>query len=387
MIYLYCRECRSTSPIKSKTCQKCGHSFPREGRKYRVSVAVKGTRINRIVDNLTLAREAEKAIGSDLLRDEYDITAHQVKKVVTLADVWVQYLPWAKEHKTTWKDDEYHYHKHLEPRFGLKPLEEITPFDVERMKLELKNGLNAHGKPYQPATIKHQLVLLRRLFNVAIKWGLFSGQNPMVRVAMPKLDNQVTEYMTEEQTKSLLSTLETWPCRESAAFVKFAMLTGLRRGELFKLKWTDVDLDRGFVTLRKPKGGKTETLPISQHALDVLKSLPLQGEYVFPGKGGKQRTDFKGPWERIRKAAGLHEGFPLPNGLRLHGLRHNFASHLVSDGIDIAVVGELLTHKDAKTTQRYAHLLPAAIQKAARKSAEILTGNISKTKQDRDKTA
>lgn len=380
MIYLYCRGCRSTSPIKSKSCQKCGEPFPREGRKYRVSVTVKGRRINRIVDNLTLAREAEKAIGSDLLRDEYDITAHQVKKVVTLGDVWAKYLPWAEEHKGTWKDDAYHYGKHLEPCFALKPLEEITPFEIERFKMELKNGLNAHGKPYRPATIKHQLVLLRRLFNVASKWGLFSGQNPMVQVSMPKIDNQVTEYMTEEQTERLLSTLETWPCRESAAFVRFAMLTGMRRGELFKLKWTDVDLDRGFVTLREPKGGKTITLPISEKAVNVLKALSLQGEYVFPGKGGKMRTDFKGPWERIRKAAGL------PDGFRFHGLRHNFASHLVSNGVDLAIVGELLTHKDSKTTRRYAHLLPAAVQEAARKSAEILTGNISKTKQDRDKT-
>mgnify|MGYP000851692829 CR=1 FL=1 len=368
MIYLYCRECRSTSPIKSKTCQKCGHPFPREGRKYRVSVTVKGQRVNRIVDNLNLAREAEKTISSDLLRDEYEVRNHKVKKVVTLGDVWSKYFPWAKEHKKTWRDDDYHYRKHLEPRFGFKPLEEITPFDIERMKIELKNGLNAHGKPYQPATIKHQLVLLRRLFNVAIKWGMYDGKNPMVQVSMPKLDNQITEYMTDDQIKSLLATLETWPCRESSAFVKFAMLTGLRRGEIFKLRWGDVDLERGFITLREPKGGKTTMLPVSKEALDVLKSLPLQGEFVFPGKGERMRTDFKGPWERIRKAAGLPENF------RFHGLRHNFASHLVSNGVDLAVVGELLTHKDAKTTKRYAHLLPAAVQDAARKSGELLTG-------------
>lgn len=373
-IYLYCRGCRSTSPIKSKVCSKCGQPFPREGKKYRVSVTVKGKTVARVLDNLTIAKEAENTIKSDMLRDEYDITAHQVKKVVTLGDVWEKYLPWAKDHKTTWKDDEYHYHKHLEPRFGMKPLEEITPLDIERLKMDLKNSLNAHGKPYQPATIKHQLVLLRRLFNVAIKWGMFSGQNPMVQVSMPKIDNQVTEFMTDEQMENLLNTLETWPCRESAAFVRFAMLSGLRRGELFKLRWQDVDLDRGFITLREPKGGKTTTLPVSEQALDVLKSLPLQGIYVFPGKEGNQRTDFKGPWERIRKAAGLPEDF------RFHGLRHNFASHLVSNGVDLAVVQSLLTHKDAGTTQRYAHLLPAVVQEAARKSGELLTMSAGKKK-------
>jgi site-specific recombinase XerD len=88
----------------------------------------------------------------------------------------------------------------------------------------------------------------------------------------------------------------------------------------------------------------------------------------LPGKDGKQRTEFKGPWQRIREAAGL------PGTFRFHGLRHKFASHLVSNGVDLTIVGELLTHKNTATTQRYAHLLPAAVQEAARKSGELLIG-------------
>lgn len=369
MIYLYCRACRSTSPIKSKTCSRCGQTFPKEGRKYRVSVMNKGKRINRIVDNLTLAREVESTLKTDLLRDEFDITHHQVKpKAVTLGDVWEKYLPWAKEHKSSWRSDLWYYGKHLESSFKNKPLKEISSFDIERLKMDLKAGTNARGKPYQPATIKHQLVLLRRLFNVAIKWGMFDGSNPVSKVSMPKLDNQVTEFMTDDQAESLFSVLESWPCRENAAFVKFALFTGMRRGELFKLKWEDVDLDRGFVTLRKPKGGKTVTLPVSHDVVEILKAKPQEGEYVFPGKNGKQRVDFRGPWEKIRRAAGL------PDNFRFHGLRHNFASHLVSNGVDLAVVRELLTHKDMGTTQRYAHLAPDVVKRAALQSGDLLKG-------------
>jgi len=136
---------------------------------------------------------------------------------------------------------------------------------------------------------------------------------------------------------------------------------------LFKFtQWSDIDLDRGFITLRNPKGGKTITLPVSSEAIETLKSLSMSGEYVFPGKGGKQMEDFKSPWNRIRKAAGLPEGF------RFHGLRHNYASHLVSNGVGLEIVKELMTHKDMITTQRYAHLLPGALKEAAERSGNIL---------------
>ena len=153
----------------------------------------------------------------------------------------------------------------------------------------------------------------------------------------------------------------------SAAFVKFTLLTGMRRGELFKLTWDDVDFERGMVRLREPKGGKTQTIPVSPLALDVLRGLEVTSSYVFPGKKGDQRTDFKGPWKRIREAAGLPEDF------RFHGLRHHFASTLVSNGVDLCIVQALLTYKDSRTTQRYAHLAPGALREAALKSGELLT--------------
>jgi integrase len=365
-IFIYCKTCKSTSTLAAKQCSKCSAVFGRD-KKFRVSVKVKGKCVVRIVDNLTIAREVENAIKGDLIRGEYDIRAHQVNAVPTLNDLWARYLPWAKEHKKTWRDDDYHYRKHLEPRFGSKALDSISSFDIEKMKSELKKNLNAHGKPYQPATIKHQLVLLRRLYNVARKWGIYDGKNPMDSVQMPKVDNQITEFLSDEKLLRLLDVLEHWPFRESAVFVKFAMYTGVRRGELFKLQWDHIDFERGLLKLVDPKGKKTTTVPISPQALDALSELSRDSTYIFPGESGKQRTDFKSPWYRIRKAAGLPESF------RFHGLRHNFASYLISSGVDLSVVGALLTHKNAATTQRYAHLRPDAVKQAAMKSGTLLT--------------
>lgn len=379
-IQIYCdrklengKPCKTSNALNARKCSRCGAEFARD-RKYRVCVSVKGQRVNRIVQNLTIAREVESTIKSDLVRGEYDVKHHRVDKTPTLNDVWEKYLPWAKEHKGTWRDDQYHYGKHLEPRFGSKRLDAILPIDIERMKLELKRGRNKHGNPYAKATIKHQLVLLKRLFNVAIKWDLFDGKNPVSQVTLPKLDNQKTEFLTEEELQRLQETLDTWPIRESVDFIRFALFSGLRRGELFKLTWDDVDFDRSTVTLRGTKGGKTTTVPINEEALEVLRNLDIKSTFVFPGEDGQQRKDFKGPWLKIRQAAGL------PQGFRFHGLRHHFASTLVSNGVDLYTVGKLLSHKNSSTTQRYAHLGDESLRKAMAKAGELLKTKLSTEK-------
>jgi integrase len=254
-IHSFCPVCKTSSGLKAKQCTKCGRPFSQsQNKRYRVCVSSKGRRVTRVVNNLTLAREAEAAIKGDLLRDEFDI-AQKDKQIPTLGQIWARYLPWAKEHKATWIHDLSYYRKHLESRFSNKRLDAISPLDIERLKKELREGTSRRGTPYALATIKHQIVILRRLYNLAKKWGLYDGKNPIHSVDMPKLDNQKTEFLGDEELARLLKTLESWPCRESAAFVRFKLLTGLRRGELFKLMWNDVDFERGLITLRKPKGG------------------------------------------------------------------------------------------------------------------------------------
>jgi len=370
-IQIFCPKCKSSCGLDAKSCLKCGTTFGRD-KIYRVCVSVKGQRVTRVVDNLTIARETEAAIKGDMVRGEYEINRTRKKKVPTLGDIWKRYLPLAQGHKKSWIDDLRYYRKHLEPRFGKKALDAISPIDIERMKSELKNGQNRRGKSFAAQTIKHQLVILRRLYNLARKWGMYDGKSPMESVEMPRIDNQKTEFLTNEELTRLLDTLETWPFKDTVAFIKFSLFTGLRRGELFKLTWDDVDFERGLIRLRDPKGGKTESIPVSREAMEVLRTLEVTSSFVFPGEGGKQRTNFNGPWQRIRKAA------DLPPGFRFHGLRHHFASTLVSAGYDLLVVQKLLTHKDAKTTQRYAHLAPGAIKDAALRSGDLLKPKTSK---------
>jgi integrase len=372
-IHVFCTGCKTSNGLDARKCSKCGQAFGRD-KKYRICVSVKGKRVTRVVDNLTIARETESAIKGDLVRSEYDINHHKVKKALTVNDVWEKYFLWAKEHKKSWRTDELYYNKHLKPRFGSKELDMVSPIDIERMKVALKQSTTPQGKPYAAATIKHQLVLLNRLYNVALRWGLYEGKNPLYHVKKPKLDNQITEFLTDDEMLRLMETLDGWPCKATAALVAFAMFTGIRKSEVFKLQWQHVDLERKTITLRDPKGGKTDIIPVSQEAIEVLKGVMRVSNFVFPGPDGAQKRTFRDPWYRIREAAGL------PKEIRFHGLRHNFASHLVSNGMDLLTVGKLLSHKDGSTTRRYAHLSDTRLRQAAQLSGDLLS---PKTKPDK----
>ena len=324
-----------------------------------------GKRITRTANNLELAREIEAKFKEDIARGEFDI--HKKKDSLTLNEFWNKYLPWLMENKKSWQADVFYYNKHLKPAFGNEPLATISPFTIESFVVKMKKAKSNRKKPYAPATIKHQLVLLTRLYNVAENWGMYSGDNPCRKVKKPKLNNQVTEFLSGDELNSLLNVLEKWDDKMSTSFILFSLYTGVRRGELFKLTWNDIDFERQFMVLKDPKGIADQTLPLSGKAVNVLKNVPKEydTQWIFYGKNGQQRTDFKGPWLRIKKAAGL------PKHFRFHGIRHHFASSLVSHGADLYTVQKLLCHKDAAMTMRYAHLADKTLRDAVNLSDQL----------------
>ncbi len=370
-IQLFCSACKTTSDLSAKKCAKCGTAFPKQGRKYRVFVKNKGKVATRVVDNLTIAREVEGALKGDLVRDEFDIADHRAQdKPLNLADVWEKYLPWAQsEKKKSWMTDDFFYRKHLEPRFGKKALGDIASLEIERMKSEMKKTKTPQGKVgYSDATVRHVLVLLGSLFKKARKWNLFDGKAPTDSVKKPKLDNMITEFLTDDEMRRLSETLDSWPCKQSADFVRICLFTGMRKSEVLKLTWDCVDLERKTFTIRDPKNGTTTTLPLSDRAVSVFENIDRASSFVLPGPDGQIKKTFRHPWYAIRKAAGLPETY------RLHGLRHNFVSQLVSNGVDIYTASKLAGHKDLRTTEkRYAHLSDEALRRAANKSGELLT--------------
>jgi len=156
-----------------------------------------------------------------------------------------------------------------------------------------------------------------------------------------------------------------------------ALFTGMRRGELFKLQWPDIDFERGFIHLRGPKGGRDQVIPLNEVARKVLESHPRdESPFVFPGRGGRQRTRYPKAIDRIREKAGLPKDFRP-----LHGLRHFFASQLASSGeVDMYLLQRLLTHRSPQMTMRYAHLRDDALRRASDLAGDLLNQAVNGNK-------
>ncbi len=240
-----------------------------------------------------------------------------------------------------------------------KNLKQITTYDIERLMTSLKGEL-------KPQTIKHILQLINRIFNLAAKWGMFEGENPVAKVEKPKVNNGVVQYLTLPEVKRLLEVCAEYPDRDAADIVRFALYTGLRKSSIFRLRWQDIDFDNNILYLRESKSGKPLAVPLNHLAVEVLKNRPRTAEYVFPGLNGEQRKVFKKPWAKIKALAGI------PPDFRFHSLRHAFASLLVSNGVGLYEVAKLLGHADLKMSQRYSHFLPGRLQKASETLAKVI---------------
>ena len=188
---------------------------------------------------------------------------------------------------------------------------------------------------------------------------------------MPKVDNQKTETMTKLLLLAYLKALDEEPNQHSAAFIRLALATGMRKGAIMALRWDDLDFERGFITLRgdSAKKGKTERIPMSLACRQIFESIPhTESPFVFPGKNGGARKEFQRVARRVKKKAGLPDDFRP-----LHGLRHVYASFLASSGkVDLYTLQKLLTHSSPQMTQRYAHLADEVLKRAASIADEII---------------
>ena len=219
------------------------------------------------------------------------------------------------------------------------------------------------------------LELLRRVINFGVKKGLCAWQDPSrLHFEMPKLNNVKTEMLTKEERARFIEAAKAAPNRKAGQLMLMAYYTGMRRNELFGLKWTHIDHEHGFINIvgEKQEGAKSnrdERIPLSVPVRELLAEVGDNGsEYVFPGKDGRSRMiDMNKQVNAIKAAAGLPKDFRP-----LHGLRHTFASVAVSNGVPLSHVQKLLTHKDPTLTQRYAHLEDEALKRAAEAVGDFL---------------
>ena len=285
----------------------------------------------------------------------------------TVKRLWKQYAK-TKPGLKGFRTDKNRFEKHLKPAFGNKEPKDILPLDVKRVELRLL-------KTHKPATVKNVLELLGRVINFGKNNRLCPGLN--FKISKPEVHNEKTEDLSAEQLSRLLAAIEADKHPQAGDLMLMALYTGMRRGELFKLKWSDIDFQKGFILIRDPKGGPDQRIPLNDAARQVLKNHPRhkQSPFVFPGRKGEQRTDINKAVNAIKRAAKLPKDFRP-----LHGLRHTYASMLASSGeVDLYLLQKLLTHKDPKLTQRYAHLRDDALKRAANVAGAVVQEAILKT--------
>jgi integrase len=271
--------------------------------------------------------------------------------------------------------------------------EPLASFNGWRIESWRRDRLKAGTKP---VTLNRQVDTLRSCLRKAVDWQVID-KHPLQGLKRLKVDDdERVRFLSPDEEKRLRTALETretnlrgardrfnqWrQARRKAALPKrpegyvdhvrplvlLALNTGLRRGELFSVKWADIDADATMLTVRAAaaKSGDSRRVPLNDEAQKVLKAWrkqqkPEDGDYVFPGADGARLTNINKSWATVCALAKL-------KNFRLHDCRHHFASRLVQLGVDLNLVRELMGHHDMKMTLRYGHLAPDNLKSAVAK--------------------
>lgn len=270
------------------------------------------------------------------------------RSVPTVKDFFDEcYLPHAQTDKRSWKSDVCYFKHHVDPYIGSKRVDAVTTADILHMKKTIKQ------KGYAEGSVDRVLILTRYMFNLMIRWkigGVVDNPTKEVKLFLPK--NGRERFLTREEVLRLMETLEQSPNPCLRDIVMFLLLTGARKQEALRAAWEDIDFRRGFWLIPETKSGRPRSVPLSDHLLRLLSELSSRNrsQWLFPNpKTDLPFVSIFYSWNTARKQAGLAD-------VRMHDLRHSFASFLVNSGRTIYEVKELLGHAHVKTTERYAHL-------------------------------
>ena len=269
------------------------------------------------------------------------------------SDAW-EYAWDRKLHSLSHADFELkRYQKHLGPKIGHLKLTDVTPLILEGIISDLSR------KSYKAQTIKHIVGLVRRTFNLLIKWNLYSQTNPATQVNLPKSDNRRQRYLTSEEATALLDALKeksetTW------ALALLSLSTGMRLGEMLNLKGEHFNSHDKTIRVVDTKSNRNRTVFLPNAALEMLTDLnPKPGQFIFKNSTGSPFKAISDTYCRVVKKLGFNDGITdSRDKVVFHTLRHTFASWMTQDGNSIFLVSELLGHSSLEMTRRYSHMSP-----------------------------
>lgn len=297
----------------------------------------------------------------------------QKKKAPTFKSLAIKYLKWSAENKNRKGiEDKSRYENHLKPRFDDKRLDEISLFDLERMKSEMSKA------GYTPKTISHCLALIRAMYNYATDRNLYQGDNPIKKKRpgqkkgiMPTVRNARDRFLSFEEVETLLHELKrNVRVKKEYRELKdprlhditlLSLHSGARASEIFNLKGHDIDFRNGLITLRDTKNTETRYAPITEAVREMLKCRMPENpnNYIFTDSKGQKIKEVSNAFERAVNRLGFNENV-TDNRYRVvfHTCRHTFASWLAIQGTPLYTIAKLMGHKSISMSERYSHLSP-----------------------------
>lgn len=285
-----------------------------------------------------------------------------LKQVPTVgAFIYQQYIPYTKNYKRSWSTDAGLLRNHIEPVWGRKYMDEITKQDVITL-------MSNHRKTHAPGSCNRLLIIVRYMFNLALRWEVPNVKgNPTAGFKLMEENNLHERYLTKEEAAALYAQLEKSDNQMLRFIIPALILTGARKREVLDAKWEDFDVDRRIWRIPVSKTGRRH-VPLSDGMLKLLHQVPRLSNCPYVFANPKTRKPFISifySWDTARTRAGLAE-------VRIHDLRHSFASFLVNAGRSLYEVQKILGHTDVKTTQRYSHLAQTTLIDAVNAAVDSL---------------
>ena len=308
-------------------------------------------------------REAVK-IRSRVTVGDNPCEERQVKRTIpTVEQLAERYLTHVRSYKRSPEIDARYLNNHILPRFGRMRLDEVGQGEIVAW---LAGKVQKEG--YAPATVNRLQVIFSYMYKLADRWGVPGAErNPLKGVPLRNPNNQRERYLTREETQRLKAAVEASENTQLRHIVALLLFTACRKREILDLRWSEVDIERRVLRVALSKSGRVRHVPLSGAAVAVFEQIPRwEGcEFVLPNpKTLRPYTSFFNAWNTARKIAGLKD-------VRVHDLRHSAASNMVNAGQSLFAVQKVLGHRQARTTQIYAHLSQETLVAAANAGAEI----------------